>query len=287
MHQQLHQWMVDWMNTTIYLPDGVLEKEWAWQGYEEGVRMAFFRIMEELQWMHSVVTQQQMNQGLNWGPVQVILNGYHRAYWDLRVVYAGVVEKRFDQSPGEEEWTLRDTLYHVLETEWAFYGLFRYAFQFAGSKPGWGHGQMPREFINQHFEQEGQFHESVFNGDLSTMIGFYDHLHGRILSGLKTLPEVNLAEMIHFWEPQPMPARFRLIRFESHLRQHTIQAEKTLKHFELAQSEIRHLLRGAAQAFADLESRLIFLPLEKTDLIMKRFETLQQYTGVIHSAWEQ
>lgn len=287
MYQQLHQWMLDWSNTTIYLPDGLLEKEWSWQGYEEGVRLAFFRVMEELRWMESVVVQQQSYQGHIVGAVQSVLMAYHQAYWDLRMVYAGVDEKLIDRSPGKDTWSLRDVLYHVLETEWAFYGLFRYTFQFAGTAPEWPRGNIPREFMNHHFEQDGRFHESVFDGDLSTMLGFYDHLHIRIMEGLKDLPDGSLAEMIEFWEPQPMPARFRLIRFESHLRQHTIQAERTMDEQAVKTSEIKYLLRAAAAAFASLEARLIFYPLENTDLLLKRFDQLQKFTDVIQTAWEQ
>lgn len=284
MHQQLHQWMLDWVNTTVYLPDGLLAKAWQWQGYDEGVRFAFFRVLEELRWMESVVIQQQHNQGQGYGAVHPILTAHHQAYWDLRVLFSGLDDKVFDQSPGEEDWSLRDILYHILEVEWAFYGVVRYAFQLAGTKPEWQLGLLPRDFMNSHFEEEGHFHESVFNGDFRTMFGFYDQLHTRILEDLKDLPDAKLAEMVAFWEPQPMPARFRLIRFESHIRQHSIQAQKNLDQFGIKSSEIKQLLRAAAQSFASLEARLIFLPINNTDLITRRFAQLQQYTDVIREA---
>lgn len=287
MHQQLHQWILDWIDTTVYLPDGLLEKKWEWQGYDEGIRFAFFRVVEELRWMESVVLQQQAQHGFSYNAIHTILNPFHQQYWDFRALYAGIDDKVLDQSPGEKQLTLRDILYHVLETEWAFYGLFRYTFTFAGTDRAYPLGEMPRDFLNQHFEQEGHFHESIFNGDLSTMLGFYDHLHMRVMEGLKNLPESGLAEMISFWEPQSMPARFRLIRFESHVREHTIHAEKVLTQFSVKQTEIKRLLRSAAFAFAGLEARLMFFPLEHFDLLQRRFDQLQKYTDVIKSAWEQ
>ncbi len=287
MHQQLHQWIVDWINTTVYLPDGLLEKKWTWQGYDEGIRFAFFRVLEELRWMESVVLQQQAQQGFVYNAVHTMLTPFHQRYWGFRTLFAGVEEKLIDQSPGEKEMTLRDILYHVLETEWAFYGLFRYTFNVAGTSAEYPLGEMPRDFLNQHFEQDGHFHESIFNGDVSTMLGFYDHLHLRVMEGLSEIPESGLAEMIGFWEPQPMPARFRLIRFEAHLLEHSVHAEKVLTQFSVKQSEIKRLLCSAAFAFAGLEARLMFYPLENTDLLQKRFDQLQKYTDVIKSAWEQ
>jgi hypothetical protein len=51
-----------------------------------------------------------------------------------------------------------------------------------------------------------------------------------------------------------MPLEFRLHRFDSHLRQHTIQAEKTLAGIGAQPNETRRLLRQMYAALAELES---------------------------------
>ncbi len=54
-----------------------------------------------------------------------------------------------------------------------------------------------------------------------------------------------------------MPLRFRLHRFESHLRQHTIQIDKTLAAIGRAPTEVQRLNRLIYTALADAESQLI------------------------------
>ncbi|PKO19282.1 MAG: hypothetical protein CVU39_01645 [Chloroflexi bacterium HGW-Chloroflexi-10] len=281
MEEQLRQWFLDWINTVVYLPDAILEKEWYWQGYDEGLRMSFLRVQEELRSLDSELALLRRQTGKGFTSAQTILSGYHQAYWELRLIYAAVDNQLADRIPKEKEWSLRDILYHLIETEWAFYGLFRYTFRYAGTKPEWPQGKAPESFMTEHFEIEGQFRESIFTGDITTMLGFYDQLHQRVLLGLKEFPDGRLSDPIFFWEPQPMPARFRLIRFESHLHQHTIQAEKTLGQLKVNTTEIKHLLRNCAQTFAEVEAGLVFFPDDAGDLIRKRLDSLQKLSGAV------
>ncbi len=91
-------------------------------------------------------------------------------------------------------------------------------------------------------------------GSFSEILAYYDLLHLRILSTLDGINEAELDAQVVFWESQPMPVRFRLGRFTSHLRQHTIQMEKSLPLLDLTPTEARRLLRLIYQALADVES---------------------------------
>jgi len=51
-----------------------------------------------------------------------------------------------------------------------------------------------------------------------------------------------------------MPLRFRLHRFEEHLRQHTIQLDKTLVGIGRPSSEAHRLIRNIHNALADVET---------------------------------
>jgi hypothetical protein len=53
------------------------------------------------------------------------------------------------------------------------------------------------------------------------------------------------------------PIRFRLHRFESHMRQHTIQIDKTLMLLGQPPTEVKRLLRLTYAAWADAENALI------------------------------
>ena len=50
-----------------------------------------------------------------------------------------------------------------------------------------------------------------------------------------------------------MPLRFRLHRFEEHLRQHTIQLDKTLLGIGRPPTEAHRLVRNIYNALADVE----------------------------------
>lgn len=69
-----------------------------------------------------------------------------------------------------------------------------------------------------------------------------------------------LAVRSWFWESEPMPVQFRLHRFDSHLRQHTIQAEKTLAAVGGPPTEAGRLLRHIVNALAEAEGARIGAP---------------------------
>ena len=62
-----------------------------------------------------------------------------------------------------------------------------------------------------------------------------------------------LAAASAFWDGV-RPNRFRLGRFESHLRQHTIQAEKAIQATVGPPREVERLLRLLARATGDVEA---------------------------------
>jgi len=57
-----------------------------------------------------------------------------------------------------------------------------------------------------------------------------------------------------FWEDKGYPIRFRMHRFEEHMRQHTIQVDKTLVALGHPPTEAERLVRNLYNALAGLES---------------------------------
>ena len=62
-----------------------------------------------------------------------------------------------------------------------------------------------------------------------------------------------------YWEEYQLSLRFRLHRFDSHLRQHTVQVDKALVEIGQAPTEARRLLRliyaALAAAFGAISAR--------------------------------
>lgn len=60
-----------------------------------------------------------------------------------------------------------------------------------------------------------------------------------------------------FWEETKYPVRFRLHRLEEHLRQHTVQVDKTFAGIDHAPSEAERLVRLLHQALGSVEAAQI------------------------------
>lgn len=267
MKNQLNQEVKTWLKNVSGLGDETLNRKWEWQGYNEGIRFAFFRILEELR---ALVNNEEIfpreahrNEST---VVQQHLIHFHQVYWDLRVLLSFIDDSLFDKEPAENEWPLRHIISHLIDNEWAFYGIFRYGFQFAGTNQIWTEDAIPDKFFDEHFDTYGQFSESLFQLGLEPLMEFFDEKHRILLADLAQLPDSELEKLLVFWEPEPKTARFRLIRFESHFRQHTIQAEKTLHILLGPPVEVQMLLRACMSAYAVLDARLRFVKHDEINL---------------------
>ena len=77
-------------------------------------------------------------------------------------------------------------------------------------------------------------------------------VHIRNLRELGDISDDEIEALAWFWDGA-MPLRFRLHRFEEHLRQHTIQMDKTLVGIGRPPIEAHRLVRNLYNALADVE----------------------------------
>ncbi|MBW2647912.1 MAG: hypothetical protein JRE23_17415 [Deltaproteobacteria bacterium] len=89
------------------------------------------------------------------------------------------------------------------------------------------------------------------------MLEYYDELHTRILREFASITQDELQTPSKYWEDTPMAVDFRLHRFDSHLRQHSVQVEKTLAALSFFPSEAMRLLRLVYNALAEVEGKQI------------------------------
>jgi len=78
--------------------------------------------------------------------------------------------------------------------------------------------------------------------------------HVAILNALGSVTDAELDTPSYFWESEPYPIRFRMHRFEEHMRQHTIQVDKTLVAIGHPPTEAERLVRNLYNALAGVES---------------------------------
>ena len=235
--------------------DQDLEREWKWGDYDEGVRFAFFRVYEDLRELAARLAAERSVKGPAMTTAQYILAQYHAAYRDLQAVLLGISTEDALREPGDEEWSLMTILLHIVQAEKAFYIINHYAVERARAKDQQPL-EMPEETWSTYWDSDA-FEEVKENQSLSRLMAYYDELHWRVVHDFVGVQEDELSTPTKFWEGEPMPVEFRLHRFDSHLRQHTVQVEKTLELLGLQPNEARRLLRLIYAALAEVEGTAI------------------------------
>ncbi len=240
---------------TVVFVDTDLARPWAWRMYDEGVRHAFFRTYEELRELASRLGTMRLAQGRPRTTAQHALGQYHAAYRDLQAILLAVSDEQAAQPPAEGEWPLWKVVSHILQAERAFYALTLYAVERLH-----GGEEKPVEMTEEDwaaFWAGDPFKQIVAGEKLAEILGYSSELHARILRDLAAATDEELQAPSLWWEEAPMTAEFRLHRLDSHRRQHTIQAEKTLHALGLYPTEAMRLLRLIFNALAEVEGMRI------------------------------
>lgn len=234
------------------LSDVDLNRPWAWGDYSgEGVRFAFFRVYEELRTLAARLAQRHTPTH-----TQLILAQYHLAYRDLQAALLGVDDALAATPPAEGEWPARKALAHIIDADFGFFGVITYARN--GHRSGnWQPNKIPEAFWDALLGMSGAEFEAILDGPLAGAVAYHQQLHARILREFATITNEELENPALFWESQPMSLRFRLHRFDSHMRQHTVQIDKTLVAVGHGPTEVRRLTRLIYAALAETEGAII------------------------------
>ena len=229
---------------TAELPDQPREGE-PWFGYVRDARDASLFLNLQLNQLSSELRAlHQLSRSAE------ISSQHQRAYRDLTGALAGVDETAFDVAPDADEWPLRRIIWHVTGAELGFSLLINWAVkrQAAGDdRPI----TMPREEMEPHYEAYPE------SGSMQEVMARYEELHRNVVGDLLPLDVEQLEALNIWWEGYELPAWFRMHRFDAHLREHTIQVDKTLAAIDRAPTEGGRLARLLHQSLADLEILLV------------------------------
>lgn len=239
------------------LPDSALERPWAWGAYdEEGVRFAFFRTYEDLRELAARTAAERLAQGRPASEAQRILAHYHEAHRDLQAALLGLGAEDANRAPAEGEWPVRKVVAHVVGADLGFFGVTRYALD--RHRTGDGRpAEIPDEAWDGLLGQDEATIDAILDGSWAGLLAYHEAFHQRVLHELADLSQEELAAPSSYWEGYPLSLRFRLHRFDSHLRQHTVQVDKTLAWLGLFPSEAKRLLRLIYAAWAEAEAAAI------------------------------
>jgi hypothetical protein len=156
----------------------------------------------------------------------------------------------WDAPPGGEEWTIRQTLGHVIAAQRAY----------AATSGWWQLQELPGNDPDLPRVPEEIFDalpsdEAEGEGTPANVRERLDDVLDRATERLAGLPEDRLACGAR-WSGFPVDIGFRMARWSSHIREHTIQVEKTLDMLGHRPSEVDRLIRLILAAWGRTEAEV-------------------------------
>jgi hypothetical protein len=242
-----------------------------WHAYDPDARNVALLVNLKLCGLASEVASERSNRSR----AALIAAQHHAAYRDLTGALAGVRDDEFDRAPARDEWPLREVVHHVAGAEMGFSLLIRWAFE----RQRGGNVlpiTMPREEMEPHYARVRP------DGSLGEVLGRYDELHWSVVSEFSALSDEDLESPNVWWEEYEIPVWFRMHRFDAHLRQHTIQVDKTLAAIGHPPSEPERLARLLHQSLGAVEAALIGATAgawERADELAEEVRELRRHLG--------
>ncbi len=246
-------------HATINFSEADLDQSYAWRAHNEGVRFAFIGTYHELRDTAVRLAHQRAQTKQSVTLAHRALAQYLEAYRDLQAVMLDVNEKNYDSIPAPGEWPMRIVFGHSVSTQTFFFTLVHYGLErqrSAEERPL----SLPDDALERVIGPRSEFLNILENGRYADMCAFYEKLHQRTMTEFATITDDEIMGATLWWEEEELSLLYRLQRFDAHLRQHTIQAEKTMARIGHPPSESKQLLRLIFQALAEVEAARIGAP---------------------------
>lgn len=237
-------------------PDSAMGLPWVFREYDiDGVRFAALQTAQELRELAIKIALESTPPT----DVQRIVAQYHASYRDLKAVLLGVSDLDLNRSPFEGEWHLRGTIEHIMRIAVSYNAVIGYARQ------RYQNNSLPPRMSELDFNQVCEQNLAPYSlsrgehidGGLVDLLQCFDNLQQHIIDSMLSIPDSELSVGSMWWESYAQSIRFRLHRFEAHMRQHTIQVEKILAAIGYQVTEGRLLVRGMYNALGEVEGVLI------------------------------
>jgi hypothetical protein len=217
--------------------DADMEKPWAWKGDSEvELRYAFYRIFEDFE-RAGIDAEAAIRAGsLERGRAADLIAPANAARWDLQGILVQLPDPTWDADPGGGEWTVRQTLGHIIGSQRGY-----------AAATAWWQAQalpvdanLPTARPNVYEGLPSDEEEEA--GTPNELRARLDEVLDRSTERLAGLPPDRLAYGTR-WVGFALDIGFRLGRWSSHIREHTIQIEKTLVMIGQTPTEVDRLIR--------------------------------------------
>jgi hypothetical protein len=242
----------------LTIPDWALERRWVWLPSdldELDVRYGLYRIHETLESAISAIATGRGDgggSGAPIGPAIPALQAAAAARWELHGAIAGLSDADWDADPGGGEWTVRQTLGHIISSQRS-YGWFNAWFL----SEGYPEGEAIRPPEGALPEEPTEEHEARGTG--TEVRARLDDVVDANIASFAALDSAALRVDAR-WAGLHIPIAFRLGRYGSHIREHTIQVDKTLTMLGRQPTEVERVVRLILGSYGRLEALFVGRP---------------------------
>ncbi|MEO8437414.1 MAG: DinB family protein [Chloroflexota bacterium] len=239
----------------LAIPDDALERRWEWRPseFDEGdVRYGLYRIHEGLEAATGAIATGHVTDGMSAetaGPAVSALRAMGLARWELHGVLTPLSAADWDADPGGGEWSVRATLGHIIG------------------------GQRSYGWYNAWYLRQPQIEgETLYpaDGTMPSDVPEEEEAAGTptaVMARLDEVVDANIAASGHLdvgalrvgarWMGIQVNVGFRLGRYGSHIREHTVQVDKTLAMIGRQPTEVERVLRLILGSYGRLESLFV------------------------------
>jgi hypothetical protein len=235
----------------LAIPESALARGFGWiGGSEEEVRYGIYRLHELFERAEVEARRAIGDGGGKGGLAAALIGPSDAARWDLHGVLAPLSAADLDADPGGAEWSIRQTLGHVVSSQRAYgWGTAWWQEQrFAIDDPN-----LPPTLPDGFWTALPDEHGPEMAGSLDEIRARLDATLDLAAERLAGLPDDRLAHGAR-WSGFAVTVGFRLSRWSSHLREHTIQVEKTLARLGRLPTEPERLIRLTLAAYGRAEA---------------------------------
>ncbi len=222
----------------LAIPAATLPLEIDWREARIEFRHGIFQLVQVLEEAQARVRPQSA--------VAVLAGQLSAARWTLRGALLPFEDADLETVPGPGEWTPRQTLAHVLDAQewWAWILAFWAGRREHDEELGWP----PSRDIPRRFRLDVDLPRS---GSIAELLGEFDTFVDRSCRSLACLDPA-LDRMVR-WNRTNVRLGFYPLRATQHLREHTLQLDKTLAMFGREPTEQQRIARVLLEAFGRLE----------------------------------
>ena len=228
------------LRTVSEIPDDDLLRSWTWRGAAVNVRHGLYRILE--------IFEEGGEDARNHTRGSRLRGNSEAGRWDLHAVLIPLSIVDIDANPGGEQWTIRKTVRHILGAQdWFARVLGESQRLLAAGDP------VAVDMPDQILAEFGSRPPSA-KGTIPEVLSLFDGLMNRALTAADQLDLAGQLDVPIGWFEASVTVGYFAHRQSAHLREHTIQIDKTLQQIGRTPTEAQRIARAQARAFAGLIS---------------------------------